>query len=698
MSWAHELLARASAWLWPALFNHLWQTALVCALVYVLALLLRGGPARARYALWLVASAKLAAPSALFAYAADRLGFGASWLDGAGGAAPPLVVQFTEPLSAPADELAAGAGGAAPHHGELFCALTIAWLAGCAVLLAVWLKRRREFARAVRDGREVFAGREFDALGRARARLRLAREVSLVVSPRGAEPGVWRTRRPVLLMPEMIAAQLEDEELEALMLHELVHVARRDNLAANFQTALACLFWFYPVAWLISRRLLAERERACDERVLEAGGAPGAYAASILKVVRFCSGWRVAGVSGAAGGSNLRRRIEMIMRDDGSKRLSARHRALTAATAAAALALTVCAGLFGRGQAAGPQASAGAGAQRAAGVVVGDGPSADEGQAAAGPAVREVMQAQAAAVRFENAGGAPLVINDAKMRLITREQLRRAGGERMDYFDDRSADSFVTLPEITLTNVSGKSVRGVGVGFATRGRVNVIAGYDLSVEPGEARTLRTGWGWHNVAIAGGFADVTVRLVWVSFDDGTLWGKRERPPRPSAMPPPPPPASVPPPPPASDSANASGVAVRSPGSGAVAFGGSGTGGVISNGSGVGAGAGEGVGSGVGKGKSMGLKDQLISAPNPAYPPVAKAARAEGVVTVRVTVDEEGNVIAAQAVSGHPLLQSAAVEAARAAKFKPTVVDGQPVKVVGVVSYNFVLDDDKEKPEN
>ena len=62
-----------------------------------------------------------------------------------------------------------------------------------------------------------------------------------------------------------------------------------------------------------------------------------------------------------------------------------------------------------------------------------------------------------------------------------------------------------------------------------------------------------------------------------------------------------------------------------------------------------------------------------------------------------MDEDGNVIAAQAVSGHPLLRPAAVEAARAAKFKPTVVDGQPVKVVGVVSYNFVLDD-KGKPEN
>ena len=59
-------------------------------------------------------------------------------------------------------------------------------------------------------------------------------------------------------------------------------------------------------------------------------------------------------------------------------------------------------------------------------------------------------------------------------------------------------------------------------------------------------------------------------------------------------------------------------------------------------------------------------------------------------MKIEVDEEGNVIAARAVSGHPLLQSAAVDAARASKFKPTVVNGRPVRVEGVVSYVFKLD--------
>jgi protein TonB len=58
-------------------------------------------------------------------------------------------------------------------------------------------------------------------------------------------------------------------------------------------------------------------------------------------------------------------------------------------------------------------------------------------------------------------------------------------------------------------------------------------------------------------------------------------------------------------------------------------------------------------------------------------------------VQITVDEEGRVIAVSAVSGHPLLQQSAVSAARQARFSPTLLSGQPVKVTGVVTYNFVL---------
>lgn len=84
----------------------------------------------------------------------------------------------------------------------------------------------------------------------------------------------------------------------------------------------------------------------------------------------------------------------------------------------------------------------------------------------------------------------------------------------------------------------------------------------------------------------------------------------------------------------------------------------------------------------------LNGKAISLPKPAYPPIARAARASGTVVVQVLIDENGNVVSAHAVSGHPLLQAAAVGAARSARFSPTKLSGQPVKVTGVIQYNFV----------
>ena len=86
----------------------------------------------------------------------------------------------------------------------------------------------------------------------------------------------------------------------------------------------------------------------------------------------------------------------------------------------------------------------------------------------------------------------------------------------------------------------------------------------------------------------------------------------------------------------------------------------------------------------------LNGKAISLPKPTYPPIAKQAKATGTVVVQVTVDENGNVVSAQAVSGHPLLQAASVAAARSAKFSPTKLSGQPVKVTGVITYNFAAE--------
>jgi periplasmic protein TonB len=85
----------------------------------------------------------------------------------------------------------------------------------------------------------------------------------------------------------------------------------------------------------------------------------------------------------------------------------------------------------------------------------------------------------------------------------------------------------------------------------------------------------------------------------------------------------------------------------------------------------------------------LAGKAISKPAPAYPTIAKTAHIQGPVSVQVLIDEQGRVISAKATSGPALLQNAAAQAAYQARFTPTLLSGQPVKVTGVITYNFVL---------
>lgn len=84
----------------------------------------------------------------------------------------------------------------------------------------------------------------------------------------------------------------------------------------------------------------------------------------------------------------------------------------------------------------------------------------------------------------------------------------------------------------------------------------------------------------------------------------------------------------------------------------------------------------------------LNGKAIDLPAPAYPAIARQAHASGVVVVQVIIDESGSVIAAHAISGHPLLLAVCVDAAKRGQFSPTKLCGEPVRVTGVIRYNFV----------
>lgn len=85
----------------------------------------------------------------------------------------------------------------------------------------------------------------------------------------------------------------------------------------------------------------------------------------------------------------------------------------------------------------------------------------------------------------------------------------------------------------------------------------------------------------------------------------------------------------------------------------------------------------------------ITSKIVHKPVPPYPAAARAAGIGGSVAVNILVDEQGQVVSARAASGNPLLQHAAVQAARQARFTPTVLNGHPVKVTGVITYNFTM---------
>ena len=85
----------------------------------------------------------------------------------------------------------------------------------------------------------------------------------------------------------------------------------------------------------------------------------------------------------------------------------------------------------------------------------------------------------------------------------------------------------------------------------------------------------------------------------------------------------------------------------------------------------------------------LNGKALSLPRPNYPSAARSSGASGTVVVEVTIDEQGKIVEARAISGHPILQQAAVQAARLAKFSPAKLSGEPVRIKGTINYIFTL---------
>jgi beta-lactamase regulating signal transducer with metallopeptidase domain len=305
-----------------ALLDHIWQSSLFAGAAGLLTLAFRRNGAALRFWLWFAASLKFLVPFAGLAALGEYLArqFPASL--------PQSIIAIqpaAEKLSAPARTLVAPQ----VQTLNLVPLLLGLWLTGFVALLALRLLRWSRLRAMMAQARD----------------LAIFGSVRVMSSPSLLEPGLVGILEPAVLMPTGLMPLLSDAERDSILAHEFSHLSRRDNFTAAIHMTVEALFWFYPPVWLIGSRLIAERERACDESVLASGHDPEVYAGGILKVCKFCIQSPLACVSGVSG-ADLGMRVRMIMTGEAARDVGAAKRLLLAGACAFTLAMPVMAGFM----------------------------------------------------------------------------------------------------------------------------------------------------------------------------------------------------------------------------------------------------------------------------------------------------------------------------------------------------------------
>lgn len=306
------------------LANHLWQSTAFVAAVAIVCLALRGHSPRLRYWLWLAASLKFLVPFSVL------VSLGASF-ERQPESVPVVQASTVEHVYYAFAPAPASLVTASPHAAAFaWSTLLLSFWAAGFLGVAAWRFRQWRSLCSVRRRAEPVS---------------LAFSVPAVEADSLVEPGVFGIVRPVLLLPRGLRNHLTDEQFETLLAHELCHVRCRDNLSAAMHMAAEAVFWFYPPIWWIGAKLVAERERACDQSVLAQGSSAEVYATSILNVCRCYLESPLPCAPGITG-AELKTRIHEIMAGRLSHPLSAMRKAALALAAAVAISIPVAIGVL----------------------------------------------------------------------------------------------------------------------------------------------------------------------------------------------------------------------------------------------------------------------------------------------------------------------------------------------------------------
>jgi bla regulator protein BlaR1 len=306
------------------LLNHLWQSTVFLGAAGLLTLALRNNGAHTRFWLWFAASCKFLIPFSLLSSIGSHL----SWRVAPTVPVPPMVGAFVQPFSTAAVLTPVVATRPAPILGINWLLICfIVWACGTIAVGIYWTMRWLQIRAAIKDATP----------------LPLDAPIPVKSSESLIEPGVVGLFRPVLLLPEGICERLTSKQLQTILVHELNHVRRRDNLTAAIHMVVEALFWFHPLVWWLGRRLIVEREGACHEAVIAAGGDREAYAEALLTVCKFYVESPLTSAAGVAG-ADLSKRIELIMTPRITHKLNTSRKALLAAAATSAILIPIVIG------------------------------------------------------------------------------------------------------------------------------------------------------------------------------------------------------------------------------------------------------------------------------------------------------------------------------------------------------------------
>ncbi len=277
--------------------NHLWQSSVFGCLILLLLLACRRLPARTRVALGSLGLLKFLVPSGPLLALLNHLL--AAWRGNVEDVTPVLNLDLSPPLlSLPSSIVPAEtspATGVTPVEALLWV-----WGAGC-LAIAVYLcvrgyRRYRELAADCTPAPALIEKRIMELA----LRLGLTHRIACSLSEAGHGPVAQGISTPRIVLPARLPDLLSGAELDAVLLHECVHLQRRDNVRSLVQAAVFSLFWFNPVVWQLCRSVRIDTEKDCDEQVVAVTSDPSGYVAGIVKTARHAIGLPQAGFSLAA--------------------------------------------------------------------------------------------------------------------------------------------------------------------------------------------------------------------------------------------------------------------------------------------------------------------------------------------------------------------------------------------------------------